>query len=154
MIDWSRPIGRIVAVMLAVVVIPVALFYVYVAIGIGIEAGQSYLRSENCPDRSTYTLPNECLYHMGEWMRGVENDGKSDFIWYGSQTELNVCIKTFEEQQEAEIEATFKISEECREQYEGTDRLTGYNAKMEYRGRLLNDSDMHLWGFVTPTPSP
>ena len=79
---------------------------------------------------------------------------KSDFIWYGSQAELNVCIKAFEEKQEAEFESTFEISEECREQYEGTDRLTGYNAKMEYRGVLLDDADMRVWGFVTPTPSP
>ncbi len=152
--DWSKPIARFFAVMLVMVLTLVALFYIYVAVGIGTAAGRYYLRSVECPDFSTYTLPKECLVHMGDWIRGEENDGKSDFVWHGTESDLNVCVQAFEQKQEAEFDDAYDANSECWDRYGESDRLTGYNAKMEYQGRLLDDTDMRIWGFVTPTPSP
>ena len=154
---WSKPFGRFIGVLFAISVTGIAMFVIYAGVAIGINAVGFYIRTSDCPDFSIKTFPDECLAHMGDWVRGEDGDGKSDFVWYGAESELKVCIRAINDNAQAEVEAFFStdaIPAECWDRYGDSERLTGQNTQLEYRGQEIDDSELREYGFVTPTPTP
>ena len=154
---WSKPIGRLTRVILAVVVMPVAMFALYATILIAHNAIGFYIRTSDCPDFSKFTLPDECLAHTGDSIIGEEGDGKIDFVWHGTLREQNGCARAISEESAATLQTFFSgegIPLECWDRYGDTERLNASKADLEYRGQTIDMSEINEFGFVTPTPSP
>ena len=90
---WSKPIGRFTGVVLVAVVLPVTMFALYATILIAHNPIGFYIRTSDCPGFSKFTLPDECLAHVGDLIIGEEGDGKIDFVWHATQREQNICAR-------------------------------------------------------------
>ena len=153
---WSKPIGRLTGVLVAIVLTVVAMFVVWVGVAIAFTGIGNAVRTANCPDFTVDHFPEECLAHMGDWVPGEEADGDSDFVWFGTQSELSSCFRTMQEESQARVDAFFNetMSAECYEKYERTIDRYGDGPRLEYRGRILDETEINTFGFITPTPSP